>query len=222
MMAVLAGADVILMPPDVTQAIDAILRAVRDGRIPESRIDQSVTKLLRLKEEMGLHEEREVPLEVVPQVVGHPEAHAHRPGVAERSITLLRNQRNLLPLLGTRTARVMSVTFRSRTDVLASRYFDARLRETYPRLVTTRVDEQTNSAAYEDLERRSHRSNLVVVLGLLELRGPRRAPRRDGGVRERARPREDHPCRGVLREPLPDLGIPRMPRRTSWRGARLR
>ncbi len=163
MMAVLAGADVILMPPDVTQAIDAILRAVRNGRIPESRIDQSVTKLLRLKEEKGLHEEREVPLDVVPQVVGIPKHTRIAQEVAERSITLLRNQRNLLPLLGTRTARVMSVTFRSRTDVLASRYFDARLRETYPRLVTTRVDEQTNSAAYEDLERRSHRSNLVVV-----------------------------------------------------------
>ena len=162
-MALLAGADVMLMPPDVTQAIDAILRAVRDGRIPESRIDQSVTKLLRLKQEMGLHEEREVPLDVVPQVVGIPEHTRIAQEVAQRSITLIRNQRNLLPLLGTRTARVMSVTFRSRTDVLASRYFDARLRETYPRLVTTRVDEQTNSAVYEDLERRSHRSNLVVV-----------------------------------------------------------
>ena len=162
-MAVLAGADVILMPPDATQAIDAIIRAVRDGRIPESRIDRSVTKLLRLKEEMGLHEEREVPLEVVPRVVGIPEHTRIAQEVAERSITLLRNQRDLLPLLGTRSARVMSVTFRSRIDVLASRYFDARLREAYPRLVTTRVDEQTNSAVYEDLERRSHRSNLVVV-----------------------------------------------------------
>ena len=162
-MAVLAGADVILMPPDVKQAIDAILRAVREGRIPESRIERSVTKLLRLKEEMGLHEEREVPLEGVPQVVGIPERTRIAQEVAERSITLLRNERDLLPLLGTRTARVMSVTFRSRTDVLASRYFGARLRETYPRLVTTRVDDRSNDAVYEDLERRSHRSNLVVV-----------------------------------------------------------
>jgi len=162
-MAVLAGADVILMPPDVKQAIDAIFRAVRDGRIPESRIDQSVTRLLRLKEEMGLHEEREVPLDAVPQVVGIPEHTAVAEEVAERSITLLRNERDLLPLLGTRTARVMSVTFRSRTDVLASRYFDARLRETYPRLVATRVDDRSNDAVYEDLERRAHRSNLVVV-----------------------------------------------------------
>jgi beta-N-acetylhexosaminidase len=162
-MAVLAGADVILMPPDVTQAIDAILRAVGDGRIAESRIDRSVMKLLRLKEEMGLDEEREVPLEAIPQVVGIPEHTDIAQEVAERSITLLRNQRDLLPLLGTRTARVMSVTFRSRTDVLASRYFDARLRETYPRLVTTRVDDETNGEVYQDLRRRARSSNLVVV-----------------------------------------------------------
>ncbi len=162
-MAVLAGADVILMPPNVKQAIDAILGAVRDGRIPEFRIDRSVMRLLRLKEEMGLHEQREVPLEGVPQVVGIPEHTAVAQEVAERSITLLRNQRDLLPLLGTRTARVSSVTYRSRTDVLASRYFDARLRETYPRLVTTRVDEDTNGEVYQDLRRRARSSNLVVV-----------------------------------------------------------
>ena len=159
----LAGADVILMPPDVKQAIDAILEAVRDGRIPESRIDRSVMRLLRLKEELGLHDEREVPLERVPQIVGIPEHVAVAQEVAERSITLLRNERDLLPLLGTRQARVMSVTFRSRTDVLASRYFDARLRETYPRLVTTRIDDGTNGEVYEDLRRRARSSNLVVV-----------------------------------------------------------
>tara|TARA_Y100000590_G_scaffold469305_1_gene656061 strand:+ start:11017 stop:12915 length:1899 start_codon:yes stop_codon:yes gene_type:complete len=162
-MAVLAGADVILMPPDVTQAIEAILRAVEDGRIPESRIDRSVTKLLRLKEDMNLNEDREVPLDVIPQVVGVPEHISLAEEVAERSITLIRNERNLLPLLGTRTARVMSVTFRNRTDVLASRYFDALLRETYPRLVRTRVDDQTHEAVYKDLKVRAGRSNLVVV-----------------------------------------------------------
>jgi beta-N-acetylhexosaminidase len=162
-MAVLAGADVILMPPGVTQAIDAIFRAVRDGRITEARIDRSVMRLLRLKEELGLNEEREVPLDAIPRVVGIPEHTRVAQEVAERSITLLRNERDLLPLLGTRSARVMSVTFRSRTDVFASRYFDARLRQTYPRLVTTRVDDDTNGEVYSDLRRRARASNLVVI-----------------------------------------------------------
>ncbi len=70
--AVLAGADVILMPSDVKRAIDAIVSAIDAGRLTEARIDESVGRLLRLKEELGLHEERSVPLEMIPRVVGVP------------------------------------------------------------------------------------------------------------------------------------------------------
>ena len=161
--AVLAGADVIVMPRDVKQAIDAIVEAIDEGRLTEARLDESVGRLLRLKEDLGLPEERAVPLEMVPQVVGVPQHMAMAREVAERSITLIQNERNLLPLLGTRRARVMSVSFRNPGDVLSGRYFDGRLRETYPRLVTRSVDEDTNSEAYEALLSRAGRSDLVVV-----------------------------------------------------------
>ena len=161
--AVLAGADVILMPNDVKQAIDAIVLAIDERRLTEGRVDESVRRLLRLKEDLGLAEERSVPLEMIPQVVGVPQHMEMAREVAERSITLIRNERNLLPLLGTRRARVMSVSFRNPGDVLSGRYFDSRLRETYPRLVTRSVDEGTNSEAYQDLLSRARRSDLVVV-----------------------------------------------------------
>ena len=161
--AVLAGADVILMPRDVKQAIDALVEAIEEGRLTEARLDESVGRLLRLKEDLGLAEERAVPLEMIPQVVGVPQHMEMAREVAERSITLIRNERNLLPLLGTRRARVMSVSFRNPGDVLSGRYFEGRLRETYPRLVTRSVDEGTNSEAYEALLSRAGRSDLVVV-----------------------------------------------------------
>ena len=161
--AVMAGADVLLMPPDVAEAIDAIQAAVRDGRITERRIDRSVSRLLRLKEDFRLHQNRLVSVEGVLRTVGIPEHTDLARDVAERSLTLIRNVRGLLPLLGTRTARVMSVTFKPRNDMLASRYFDARLRATYPRLSTAKLDEESNPAVYDDLLRRARRSNLVVV-----------------------------------------------------------
>ena len=161
--AVLAGADVILMPSNVKRAIDAIVSAIDAGRLTEARIDESVGRLLRLKEELGLAEERSVPLEMIPRVVGVPLHMEMAREVAERSITLIKNQRNLLPLLGTRRARVMSVSFRNPGDVLSGRYFDSRLRETYPRLVSRSVDESTNSEGYSDLLRRAGRSDLVIV-----------------------------------------------------------
>ena len=161
--AVLAGADVIVMPRDVKQAIDAIIEAIDEGRLTEARLDESVGRLLRLKEDLGLAEERAVPLEMIPQVVGVPEHMEMAREVAERSITLIQNERNLLPLLGTRRARVMSVSFRNPGDVLSGRYFNGRIRETYPRLVTRSVDEGTNSEGYEALLSRAGRSDLVVV-----------------------------------------------------------
>ena len=161
--AIIAGADVLLMPPNVSQAIDAVERAISEGRITEERVDRSVTRLLRLKEELRLHENRLVPVERVPRIVGIPEHTEVAQEIAERSLTLLRNGRGLLPLLGTRSARVTSVTFRPKNDLLASRYFDARLRSTYRRLTSVHLNEDTNEAVYDGLLSRARRSNLVVV-----------------------------------------------------------
>ncbi|SVB44439.1 uncharacterized protein METZ01_LOCUS197293, partial [marine metagenome] len=126
--AILAGADVILMPRDVGEAIGAIADAVRSNRIEEERIERSVSKLLRLKEEMGLHEQRLVDVNKVPSLVGIPSHIEEAQEVADRSMTLIRNGGNLLPLLGTRTARVMSVSYQNGNNSISGRYFDGRLR----------------------------------------------------------------------------------------------
>lgn len=52
--AVLAGADILLMPPNLPKAYEAVLKAVRSGRISEDRIDESVLRILRLKEKRGV------------------------------------------------------------------------------------------------------------------------------------------------------------------------
>jgi beta-N-acetylhexosaminidase len=161
--AIRAGADVILMPPDVPVAIEAVVAAVQEGRLSEERIDASVQKLLALKAEFGLDRDRMVPLEKVIETVGIPEHTAVADEVARRSITVVRNGRGLLPLLGTRSARVLSVRYRPRNDLLSGRYFDRRLRATYPRLITATLDAETNPAVYGGLLRRAARSNLVIV-----------------------------------------------------------
>jgi len=158
-----AGADILLMPPDPTAAIEGVVEAVEEGRISEERLDTSVGRLLALKEEMGLDGNRHVDVATVPHRVGvEPHREVARE-VARRSLTLLKNRRNLLPLLGTRSADVVSVTYRRPYDLLAGRFFDEALREIYPGLVTARVDRDTPEAVYEGLLRRAGSSDLVVV-----------------------------------------------------------
>ena len=52
--AIQAGVDVLLMPDGLAEAFDAVVTAVEDGRIPESRIDESATRVLMIKEKRGL------------------------------------------------------------------------------------------------------------------------------------------------------------------------
>lgn len=161
--AVLAGADMVLMPPSVPDAVEGLLEAVRSGRISEARIDRSVSKILRAKEALGLDRIRTVTLDRIPEVVGIPAHEAVAEDVARRAVTLLRNDRDLLPLLGTRTARVTSVSLRRTSDLQAGRTFDAVLRNRYPRLVTATLDRATRTDVYDELFRQAARSDLVVV-----------------------------------------------------------
>ncbi len=52
--AVLAGADLLLMPNDFPKAYNAVLAAARSGRISGQRLDESVTRLLTLKQNRGI------------------------------------------------------------------------------------------------------------------------------------------------------------------------
>ncbi|MFT4512371.1 MAG: beta-N-acetylhexosaminidase [Planctomycetota bacterium] len=52
--ALLAGADVLLMPPDPLVARQAVIDAVRSGRVPMARLDDAVRRILEAKYKVGL------------------------------------------------------------------------------------------------------------------------------------------------------------------------
>jgi beta-N-acetylhexosaminidase len=96
--AIKAGADVLLNPPDVQIAYDAMLAAVRSGEISEARLDESVLRILELKERRGVLDDPFVDAAGVAEVVG-TESHLRAAArTARRSITLLRNEARTLPL----------------------------------------------------------------------------------------------------------------------------
>jgi len=158
-----AGADVILMPASVAGALEGIVEAVRAGRIDEARLDESVLRVLDTKEGLELPIRRLVPIEDISDQVGVPAHTAVADRIAENAITLLKNDRSLLPLAGTRSARVMSVSYRRSSDVLAGRFFNRVLGSTYARLSTVTLDGDSEDVAYEQLTRRARDQALVVV-----------------------------------------------------------
>ena len=161
--AIEAGADVILMPPDLAAARAGIVEAVRSGRLSEERIDRSVLRILRAKEKLGLERERYVDLYRMRAVVGVRPHLAVAREVADRSVTLLKDERELIPLLGTPTANVYSITYRRSNDLRAGRAFNAGLGRTYRRLRTAYVDPGTTGPEYDRILSRARGMNLTVV-----------------------------------------------------------
>ncbi len=111
--ALAAGADMVLLPPDPEVAVAAIARAVREGQLPHSRLDDAVLRVLTLKDKVGLSRERLVDISRVVKEVGRPEDIARAEEIARRSITLVRNRGGVLPLRANEPLRLLHLVLSS-------------------------------------------------------------------------------------------------------------
>lgn len=96
-----AGADELLMPPDLTLAKNAVLNAVHSGRISESRINQSVLRILLQKFKRGILFSPFVNPDKIDTTVGTPANLAEVQRISDGTTTVLRNDAGLLPLKNT-------------------------------------------------------------------------------------------------------------------------
>ncbi|MFC9191349.1 glycoside hydrolase family 3 protein [Streptomyces cyaneofuscatus] len=97
-LAVLAGVDQLLNPPNLSVAWNAVLEAVRGGEISEARVEESVLRILRLKSKLGLFRDPFVSGRGVDRTVGIRKHLLDADRIAERTTTLLADPGALLPL----------------------------------------------------------------------------------------------------------------------------
>jgi beta-N-acetylhexosaminidase len=97
-LALKAGVDLLLMPPNPVLAYDSVLNAVRSGEISETRIEESLTRILAMKARRGLLEDPLVDVSQVGKVVGMRKHRAAAQAISDRAITVVRNDTDLLPL----------------------------------------------------------------------------------------------------------------------------
>jgi beta-glucosidase len=95
-LAINAGVDVAMLPFNADQWQAAVQKDVADGSIPMSRINQAVSRVLTLKFELGLFDHPMVDASKADAAVESGRDVTLK--AAQESITLLRNQNNVLPL----------------------------------------------------------------------------------------------------------------------------
>ncbi|MFJ2742026.1 glycoside hydrolase family 3 N-terminal domain-containing protein [Streptomyces sp. NPDC087440] len=108
-LALKAGCDQLLNPPNLAVAWNAVLAAVKGGELSEARLDESLLRILRLKARRGLFERPYVTHRGVDRVVGVRSHLAAADRIADATTTVLVNEGGVLPLSRRRHRRVLVV-----------------------------------------------------------------------------------------------------------------
>jgi beta-N-acetylhexosaminidase len=156
-----AGADVLLQmrPGDVPVVIEAVVAAVASGKITESRIDESVLRVLRAKQRLGLDRGALVDLNRIPSQLGTAEHMRLAANAAARSITVVRNRDNVLPL---RARRILSIVYSDDYDPFAGRSFQRYLSAQLPELRTVSLDASSSEARMRNVAAMADSADVVL------------------------------------------------------------
>jgi beta-N-acetylhexosaminidase len=175
-----AGHDMVLKPRDPVATIATLAAAVRSGRISERRIDAAARKVLALKARLGLDRVRYVDEARVDALVGTPEHWAIAQEVADRSLTLLKND-GVLPLGSGAAPRIVNVSIQKLEVDPSPPVLAARLAAAFPGTLSFTFGPQMGPAGYEDAWRAISGADLVVFsLFVARNRLGDAAPIRDG------------------------------------------
>jgi len=106
--AIEAGVDVLLMPRDPDQAIDAVMKAVTAKRLTMARINESVRKVLRAKARLALQKSRMTDGDNIPEVTEDAASMEHAQRVADGAVAVLRGDpKRVLPVANSATTCVI-------------------------------------------------------------------------------------------------------------------
>ncbi len=168
-MALHAGADLMLLSPDELTAIHEVERAVSRGDITEERIEASVLKLLSWKIDHGLFRNAQANVNRISRLVHTRESRLTADQIARESITLVRNNNDILPIRPERFPKVTVIAIANSESGAVGSGFQSRLNAYHPDISFHLYDDRTSSEDLDKAIASARGSNLVIVGSFLPL-----------------------------------------------------
>jgi beta-N-acetylhexosaminidase len=165
--AIKAGNDVVLHSPDDAAAFAGIKAAVQSGEIPAAQLDASVERVLRAKARAGLHRTRAVNLDALANIVGGRAHQAVADEVSQRSITLVRDRKNQVPLKAARDAHILYLSILDSPGnwriAAPSRSFIPELKRRWSNVTSVELSERSTANEIELVRAMAPRYDAVVA-----------------------------------------------------------
>lgn len=161
--AIKAGADIALLPPDPKGTINAIEQAILSGEIPQKQIDDSARRILRAKYRVGLATKKSVDLANVNKIIEKPENVKFANELAERSMTLFRNENNVLPLGTKQASKTLFIIVAGDDDADQGLIFKSAIETRVKNARVIRIDKRTTDKEYDQISDEAKKAGTIVV-----------------------------------------------------------
>jgi beta-N-acetylhexosaminidase len=149
LLAVLAGVDQLLLPPEPAKVIAYLAGAVRDGRISLRRIDESVRRILEAKAALGLDRNRFVRIDQLDRKIASRPFLEQAYKTFESSATLVKNERGALPLASAGGKVAVFSLSSDLGDYFAGRAFVTAMRKRFPDAAAFYADGDTGQESLD-------------------------------------------------------------------------
>jgi beta-N-acetylhexosaminidase len=162
-LAINAGADMLLTPVDVITTIDSAEKAVLDGRIPIEKIDNAVRRILKAKLEYGLFESKPIDVENLSAVINTKEYRMISDEIARSSITILKNKNDIVPIQIARYPKITLITIADDRSGITGSSFASAIRKYHPNVTFHNYDLRSSEADINRMIASARDADLIIL-----------------------------------------------------------
>lgn len=166
-----AGADIMLISPDLFTAVNEVMKAVERGEITEQRINHSFAKLMLWKQKHGLFEsDNQVDINELDTKVNTAFHQAEANRIARESVTILKNDKNIIPLLPSEYPEIMVISLADDRSGSTGSTFVRKMRDYHPDVSFHIYDNRTSEADKRRMLEKARQVDLVVISSFINLK----------------------------------------------------
>jgi beta-N-acetylhexosaminidase len=163
-MALNAGADILLAPRDIRKALDEAEIAVAEGKLSEATIDRALKRFLAVKASFGLFDSNgTVDIDQISLAVNNRYNRSYAGRIARESVTLLRNRNQILPINPETDQRIHIISISNTRDDQSATALRNSMRRYNPNVTADGIDLRSSREEINAALRTASRADLIVL-----------------------------------------------------------
>ncbi|MCH7963481.1 MAG: serine hydrolase [Bacteroidetes bacterium] len=169
-LAVKAGNDILLIPPQPSIAIEAIYNAVINGEISEERIEKSVRKIFSAKRWLRIDKKLNLNTHSIIDSINNSGNNRLAKKIAEKSITLIKNDEGVIPLDLSMYENISCVTVTDGNGNETATYFQDKFLNRIGNINKILITNKTKNRGYNIALTSLNKSDLILMPVFMEVK----------------------------------------------------